>query len=85
MNYKQFVEIYKQDPEELYRLFKPYEKTMDSLNGQVESLSGKLHIISSCVSALEFQTKKTLQIVINRLRRTDYVNRNRQAMLRFST
>ena len=51
MNYKQFLTIYNQGPEEVYRLFKEYEKRM-------ESLGGKLQVISNRVSTLEFQSKK---------------------------
>ena len=51
MNYKQFLGIYNQGPEEVYRLLKTYEK-------RIESLSGQLHVISNRVSTLEFQSKK---------------------------
>ena len=51
MNYKQFLTIYNQGPEEVYRLFKEYEK-------RIQSLGGKLEVISKRVSTLEFQTKK---------------------------
>jgi transposase len=51
MNYKQFLDIYNQGPEELYRLFKTYEK-------RIESQNGKLEVISKRVSTLEFQSKK---------------------------
>jgi transposase len=51
MNYKQFLAIYNQGPEEVYRLLKTYEKRIDSLSGQ-------LQVISNRVSTLEFQTKK---------------------------
>lgn len=58
MNYKQFVEVYKQGPEEVYRLFKEQEKTIQVLNGQVESLNKQLQSVSSRISVLEFHTKK---------------------------
>ncbi|KZB91255.1 hypothetical protein A2U94_11970 [Bacillus sp. VT 712] len=51
MNYKQFLDIYNQGPEEVYRLFKTYEK-------RIESLNGKIQVISNRVSTLEFHTKK---------------------------
>ncbi|MEH7461894.1 DUF6444 domain-containing protein [Bacillus thuringiensis] len=51
MNYKQFLEVYNQGPEELYHLFKVHEKT-------IESLQAQLQVVSSRVSALEFHTKK---------------------------
>ncbi|EMA6342626.1 hypothetical protein ACH0R4_RS12315 [Bacillus cytotoxicus] len=68
MNYKQFLEVYNQGPEELYRLFKVHEKT-------IESLQAQLQVVSNRVSALEFHAKKTLQIAINHLHLMDYVNR----------
>jgi len=36
MNYKQFLDRYNQGPEETYRLFKEYEKRIESLNGQLQ-------------------------------------------------
>lgn len=51
MNYKQFLAIYNQGPQGVYRLLKEYEKTM-------ESLCGQLQVVSNRVSALEFHTKK---------------------------
>ena len=36
MNYKQFLTIYNQGPEELYRLFKTYEKRIESSDGQLK-------------------------------------------------
>ena len=51
MNYKQFLAIYNQGPEEVYRLLKTYEK-------RIESLGGQLQVISNRVSTLEFQSKK---------------------------
>lgn len=53
MNYNQFLTIYNQGPEEVYRLLKTYEKRMESLGGQ-------LQVISNRVSTLEFQSKKKL-------------------------
>lgn len=52
MNYKQFLTIYNQGPEELYRLFKMYER-------EIESLNGKFQVVSNRISTLEFQSKKT--------------------------
>lgn len=75
MNYKQFLDIYNQGPEEVYRLFKTYEK-------RIESLNGKIQVISNRVSTLEFHTKKTLQIAISPLHRTDSVNRKRRVYVR---
>ena len=51
MNYKQFLAIYNQGPEEVYHLLKTYEK-------RIESLGGQLQVISNRVSTLEFQSKK---------------------------
>ena len=51
MNYKQFLNIYHQGPEAVYRLLKTYEK-------RIESLDGQLQVISNRVSTLEFQSKK---------------------------
>ena len=51
MNYKQFLDIYNQGPEEVYRLLKTYEK-------RIESLEGQLQIITNRISTLEFQSKK---------------------------
>lgn len=46
MNYKQFLNIYNQGSEEVYRLFKTYEKGIEALNGQ-------LQVVSKRVSTLE--------------------------------
>ncbi|MFZ0446755.1 MAG: IS66 family transposase [Bacillus sp. (in: firmicutes)] len=51
MNYKQFLTIYNQGPEELYRLFKMYER-------EIETLNGKFQVVSNRISTLEFQSKK---------------------------
>ena len=51
MNYKQFLNLYNQGPEEVYRLLKTYEK-------RIESLEGQLQIITNRISTLEFQSKK---------------------------
>ena len=67
MNYKQFLTIYNQGPEELYRLFKMYER-------EIESLNGKFQVVSNRISTLEFQSKKTLQIAISHLHPMDFVN-----------
>ncbi|MGI2745063.1 hypothetical protein [Bacillus cytotoxicus] len=53
MNYKQFLEVYNQGPEELYRLFKAHKKT-------IESLQAQLQVVWNRVLALEFHAKKTL-------------------------
>lgn len=55
---RNFNITYNKGPEELYRLFKMYEK-------EIESLNGKFQVISNRVSTLEFQSKKTLQIAIS--------------------
>ena len=51
MTYKQFLNIYNQGPEEVYRLIKTYEK-------RIESLEGQLQMITNRISTLEFQSKK---------------------------
>ena len=66
MNYKQFLTIYNQGPEELYRLFKMYER-------EIESSNGKFQVVSNRISTLEFQSK-TLQIAISHLHPMDFVN-----------
>ena len=71
MNYKQFLTIYNQGPDEVYRLLKKYEK-------RIESLGGQLQVISDRMSTLEFQSKKTLQIAISHLHPMDSVNRKQR-------
>ncbi|MGX2959799.1 hypothetical protein JNUCC23_11125 [Peribacillus sp. JNUCC 23] len=71
MNYKQFLDIYHQGPEEVYRLLKTYEK-------RIESLGGQLQVISNRVSTLELQSKKTLQIAISHLHSTDFISRKQR-------
>lgn len=51
MNYKQFLDIYNQGPEAVYRLIQTYEK-------RIESLEGQLQMITNRISTLEFQSKK---------------------------
>ena len=60
MNYKQFLNIYNRGPEEVYSLLKTYEK-------RIESLNGKLEVISKRVFTLVFHIKKTLQIAFIKL------------------
>jgi hypothetical protein len=75
MNYKQFLTIYNRGPEELYRLFKMYEK-------EIESLNGKFQVVPNRVSTLEFQSKKTLQIAVSHLLPMGFVNRKQKVYVK---